>query len=220
MMSLLTAVMLAAASYAVLGGIDALGARYAGAPVRWWKAALGGAAANAISNTVGFSAVSGSAIRLRLWRRWNATTAQAAVGTTFALSSLWVGMIGATTLARGRPDGTLGWTVLLLCIAYVTWAIAGAPTLSLRSITFRPPPVSLALGQLALASADWLLAAAVMFVLLPAHAISYPEFATLFFVAAVAGMVSHLPAASACSTQPSLRRSTVGCREPHSSVRS
>ena len=135
MMTLFTAVGLAAASYAVLGAIDALGARYAGAPVRWWKAALGGAAANAISNTVGFSAVSGSAIRLRLWRRWRATAAQAAVGTTFALASLWVGMIGATTLVHGGPDGIVGWTVMLLTIGYVAWAITGGPTLTVRSIS-------------------------------------------------------------------------------------
>src|SRR5262249_39612388 len=51
-----------------------------------------------------------------------------------------------------------------------------------------------ALAQVGLSCADWLLVAAVLYVLLPPHRPAYRDFVAVFLVSQVAGVVSHVPA--------------------------
>ena len=56
--------------YVVLSLYDYLALRYTGHKISWWKWMLAGMLGFAISNNAGNAAVSGGAIRYRLYTRW------------------------------------------------------------------------------------------------------------------------------------------------------
>src|SRR5262249_550849 len=63
-----------------------------------------------------------------------------------------------------------------------------------RRWRIRMPSVRIALAQIGLSCADWLLAVGVLYVLLPPHRPAYRDFVGVFLVAQVAGVASHVPA--------------------------
>ena len=63
------------------------------------------------------------------------------------------------------------------------------------------PPAGLALRQVAVSIADWLLAGAVLYVLLPAGAPPFLPFLGAYLVAILLGMVSHVPGGDRASSK-------------------
>ena len=220
----LAAVALTILSYVVLTGYDALALAYAGRsgeqriPIR--RVAFGAGIAYGLSQTLGFPAVTGSAVRFRLWSAWGLSSAEIAraaafSGVTFTLGVVFMSGVAlllepAATLARvdlpdalavligvllvGAVSGYLAWSVTRggRSIRPARWLSARFPILARAEILV--PPTRFALAQFGVALLDWTAAAAVLYALLPNSVrLGFVPFAGIFVLAQFAGLVSHVP---------------------------
>jgi len=201
---LLLAVALTAINYVVLTGYDVLAFRYVGKvlPVR----RIAGAAflAYAISHNVGFAALSGASVRYRFYSRWGVTARELAGIVVSYSITFWIGLIalgGLSLATSAMPDAIpgralihpIGWLLLgAVAIALVATALRRDP-IRLGPVSFTLPTTTLAVSQLALSLLDWVLAGAVLYLLLPAGAPPFLAFIGAFLIAILVGMVSHVP---------------------------
>ncbi|MDQ2801141.1 MAG: phosphatidylglycerol lysyltransferase domain-containing protein [Pseudomonadota bacterium] len=169
-------------SYAVLTLYDRLGTIYAGHKVAYRRAAFASFCAYALSHNLGFAAVSGAAVRYRLYANWGFTPVE--IGKTVAFCSLTFGLGGmvlggAILFVEPGAVPFFGDHVpraVLYAVGAALWAVvAGYVLLAklLRSFRLRGHEISLpgarmALLQVALATADVAITATIFWVLLPA----------------------------------------------------
>jgi glycosyltransferase 2 family protein len=77
---------------------------------------------------------------------------------------------------------------------YVLWNVYSQKTLHLGRITIPHLPINLCIGQIAVSSLDWTLAAAVLYALLPANpSVPYAAYFGIYLLAQFAGVVSNVP---------------------------
>ena len=200
---------LTAASYLLLTGYDALACRYLAQALRYRQIALASFVGYAFSHNVGASFVGGGAIRFRLYSSWGLGAAEIATIVAFNGITFWLGFLLLTGLAllfepaaalsaRTFPPGTepaIGAVCVAVVVAYVGWSAVRRTPLRIGSFELRIPPLDLTLVQLTLSTFDWLLAASVLYVLLPpSPTLGFSAFLAAFLLAQVAGLASHLPA--------------------------
>jgi phosphatidylglycerol lysyltransferase len=83
--------------------------------------------------------------------------------------------------------------LIVLPIGYIAACAIRREPIRIGRIIVPLPRPRLAVGQLVLSSLDWLLAASVLFVLLPDGALPFITFAGLFLISILIGMISHVP---------------------------
>ena len=196
------------ASYLVLTFYDRLGTMYAGHPVKYRREAFASFCAYALSHNLGFSAVSGAAVRYRLSSHWGLAPVQIAkvVGfcsLTFGLGGLvlggwilWFEPGSIPFFSRILPSwafygiGTLMWAAVA---AYVVVAsVAG--TIRLRGREFNLPDWRMAIVQVALASMDVAVTAAIFYTLLPpTPGLTFLRFLACYLACYSAGLLASLP---------------------------
>ncbi|MGF1513499.1 MAG: lysylphosphatidylglycerol synthase domain-containing protein [Elainellaceae cyanobacterium] len=202
--SIASAIALVILSYLTLTGYDTLAVRFARHPLPYRRTALAAVLAYAISRTAGFSVLSGSAIRYRFYRRWGASNLAIAQIIAFCSLSFWVGLfaVGGAVFALQPPQaadlplpeallqqvGALG---LAVTLAYFTWSAFSQRGVRLAGWTLPRLPLPLAIAQLGLTLVDWLLAAGILYVLLPATA--YVAVLSAYLLAQFAGVFSTVP---------------------------
>jgi phosphatidylglycerol lysyltransferase len=184
--------MATAVSFLAVGRFDAAVHRWLGTGVDRATAARVGAAAMAVSQTLGFGLVTGALSR---WRGLPGLPLLDAARITGAVTGAFMGALAVVILLAalliGLPDGAPGWTVvpgaalllLLPVLALVPHRLAGLL-----------PPLALAVPLLAIATVDILAAGTAFWLLLPAD----PAFAPAtvlpaFLLALAAGLVSGTP---------------------------
>ena len=203
---LFLAVVLTALNYATLTGYDLLAFAYIGTRLR--RAHIAGASflAYAISNNVGFGVVSGASVRYRFYTRWG-VTAEDLSRIVFSYSvTFWLGLLalgGLSLVAAPIPDITgvparavlvaVGWVLMAVPPAYVALTLLRREPFRFRQFVLPLPRPAIAVAQLAISCADWLLMGAVLYVLLPDHGPPFFAFLASFLVAILLGMVSHVP---------------------------
>jgi phosphatidylglycerol lysyltransferase len=147
-------------------------------------------------------------VRYRLYTAWGLSAVEIASIVAFNTVSLWVGVAGVLALGglaapaeAGRLLGVapalafaLAVVLLLLLGAYAAAGLVFRKPFRLRGWQARLPRPRIAALQMALAVVDWMLAAAVLWLLLPSTGMGFLAFACLFTVANVVGIVSHVPA--------------------------
>ncbi len=195
-------------AYGVLTLYDRLGTLYAGHRLSYRKVALASFCACALSHNLGFAAVSGAAVRYRLYAHWGLTPVE--IGKTIAFCSLTFGLGGlalggAILFAMPEALPYVGahaprWVLHLL--GGVLWA-AVALYLGLSALlgTFRVrghsvtlPAPQMALLQVALAAADVAAAATILWTLLPAApGLGWLLFVGVYLAAFTAGLAANLP---------------------------
>jgi phosphatidylglycerol lysyltransferase len=202
------AMALAALNYLVLTGYDTLAARFVGKPLPYRRTAFASFVSYVIAHNVGASFIGGTAMRLHLYTGWGLSAGDVAGMAALNAATFWLGLLvllgvsllaAPTTfthalpghLAIGRPIGTV---CLALAIGYLLAAAFLPSTITVRRWRIRMPSFRIALAQVVLSCADWLLAVGVLYVLLPAHRPPYRDFVGVFAVAQVAGVASHVPA--------------------------
>ncbi|MEO5657977.1 MAG: lysylphosphatidylglycerol synthase domain-containing protein [Nitrospiria bacterium] len=205
---LAAALALTGLSYFTLTGYDWMALRFLGRGLPYRRVALAAFTAYAVSHTVGFDALSGTGVRYRLYTAWgvsafNVTKIMAFNGATFWLGFLT--MAGTVFFAAPNiiPDSVvlpfqstrpLGALFLSAVAAYLILTVRRHTPLKIRDWEFTLPPPATAGAQLALACCDIALAAAVLYVLLPAGtAGSYPAFLAVFLAAQLTGILTHVP---------------------------
>jgi phosphatidylglycerol lysyltransferase len=206
--ALVLAVLITGANYGFLTGYDTLATYFVRHPLPYRKTALVAVISYAISNSVGFALLSGSAIRYRFYTAWGLTPGQIGQIIAFCNLSFWIGLfaIGGLVFATEPlsvpgilhlPFDTvhpLGIIFLGIITAYLILSSFSRRPLKIRGWVLPHLPLNLSLAQIAVTSCDWALAAAVLYVLLPAHpALNYFIFFGSYLLAQIAGIISNVP---------------------------
>ncbi|WP_375480269.1 lysylphosphatidylglycerol synthase domain-containing protein [uncultured Nostoc sp.] len=202
------AIWLTALGYLVMIGYDMLGFNYINRSLSWNKIAFTNFISSAFSNTIGFALLTGSAIRYRFYASWGVSAVAIAQVIAFANFTFWLGMFAVAGLlflinplkiptqlhlpfATVRPIGVI---FLLLVAVYLLGSIFIKQPLIIRGHEFRFPSFNISLAQIAISSFDWILAAAVLYALLPSNiSLSYLDFLGIYLLAMFAGVVSNVP---------------------------
>ncbi len=189
-------------------GYDWLALRHIGRQLAYWRAATTSFAAYAVGHNVGFMALSGGAIRFRLYaaaglEAGEITTVIAFCSLTFLLGSaslLAASLVIEANLAGsllhvGAPLSRLAGTLVALGLAgYFALVVLRRRPIEWRGLSFRLPTPGMTLAQFLLSIVDLTLAAAVLYVLLPEpHGLSFLAFASLYVVAITAALISNVP---------------------------
>lgn len=198
---------LALLSYTLYASFDLIGRHLAGSRLSVGRS-LGTAAISYAFNLNFGSLVGGLALRLRLYTRWGVPAT--AVGRIIAYSVVtnWLGYlwVAGAVLVWAPPPlmqawlpsalllRSLGALMVLAAVAYVVVCfVSRRRQLSVRGHALELPTGPLALMQAALGGASWLLIGAIVWVLFGGR-IEYPLVLGAFLLAAVAGVVTHVPA--------------------------
>jgi phosphatidylglycerol lysyltransferase len=202
------AALLTAFNYFALTGYDVLALHVVGRVLPYRRTAFASFVSYVVSHNVGASFLGGAAMRLHLYSGWGLAAREVAGVIALNAVTFWLGVLvllgaallvspSSTTLTWSIPAGG-AWLVGVACLAtvgaYLLVAARGAPRLGWRRWRIPTPPFRMALAQVAVSTADWLLAAAVLWVLLPGGLVAFPQFVAVFLLAQVAGVVSHVPA--------------------------
>jgi len=198
----------AAASYAALMVVEALALRHALQRVPWRISSATSFVAYAVGHNIGLAALSGGAIRLRLYGLRGVTASDIALVSGFCAATTGLGLVALTAfsllvepaeaglvLRIGRDTAYAGGTVLaLLLCSYFAWSGLRRSPLVLRQWQIRLPRPAISAGQLAASVADLSCAAAALYVVLPESAqISYAAFLAVFVLSVFAASVTGIP---------------------------
>ena len=216
--ALALALALTAASFAALSMSDVIAMR-AAAPgaMPAWLAGLTRAAGQAVSNALGFTLLTGVALRMRVYRARGLDAA--AIGGVLASSwaSFWMAVATAAGAALvldpsgpaarlGAPpaiDRASGAGLLVAVAALLAFAGSRGRTLRWRLLALRLPSRTQALALMAVSLIDVGASSLALCVLLPAGVEVGPAaFFVAYVAAVVVGIASHAPGGSA----PSRRR--------------
>jgi phosphatidylglycerol lysyltransferase len=202
----IVAVFLTAANYLVLTGYDQLAIRHIGKRIKVARVAVASFVSYAIANNVGFQLLSGTAARYRFYSRWGIDAEDLARVVVFCSSTFWLGLLalGGWSLTFAPHPAlyayaavpilrTLGLLLLTTAAAYLVLALVRRAPLVIRRFEISIPRPALVLGQLVLSVADWLLAAAVLYALLPSGGPGFGVLVGAFLAAQLIGLVSHVP---------------------------
>lgn len=201
------AVLFTAASYLALTLYDLLAVKYIGSRQAIHRVVFAAFEGFALSQSIALGGLTGASVRYRLYSGWGLTAAEVAAIVVFNAASFWLGFLtlaGVTLVFDGAAVPTwlqvhasmpriLGLIFLGAAVAYLVMASIRRRPLAIARWRFQTPGLSLAAGQLAVAMADWCLAAAVLFILLPPETVSYTSFLGIFLLAQLTGLISHVP---------------------------
>jgi uncharacterized membrane protein YbhN (UPF0104 family) len=195
-------------SYGVLTFYDRLGTIYAGHKVSYARVSFASFCAYALSHNLGFAAVSGAAVRYRLYAHWGLTPVQ--IAKTVAFCSLTFGLGGMVlggailfvepTSIPFFGDHLPHW--VLYVVGAGLWAIvAGYVTLSrvfgtvrMFGHTVELPGWRMAVVQVLLATVDVAVTASIFYALLPeATGLTWLRFLGVYVASYTAGLAANLP---------------------------
>jgi phosphatidylglycerol lysyltransferase len=188
-------------SLTMLALFDVLAARtVVGTRVSATLAAFAGAVTQGISNTLGFHAITGTALRYRIYA--TAGLGGGDITRIVALAGLGVGL-GFTVVITGalcwQPAITQGWgrwpgvALVSLLIGLLGW-LARPRTLALGRLTLPLPGSGIAATQMLVGGVEMLAAISALYVLLPSgSAPPFVDFLPIYVAAVLAGIVSHAP---------------------------
>ena len=202
------AILCAAGSYLCLTGFDWLALRHVGQDLSYPYVALTSFCSLSLGHNIGFAALSSGAIRYRFYSRRGIGVGDVAriivfCGITVGLGLLTLGgaaMLLSSTLAAeitGLGRGlviALGLACLAMPCAYLAIAVFVRRPLKIRNWTFEPPSVRLALGQCLVGTLNFMCVAGCLYFALAALGdVSYLAVATVYVMAIVASLITHVP---------------------------
>jgi phosphatidylglycerol lysyltransferase len=202
------AVALTLAGYLMMTGYDTLAFRYIRHPLPYRKIALASFIGYAFNNNVGLSGLVGGSLRYRLYNAWRLSAVEIAKVIAFYTITFWLGfvLLGGSLFIFAPPQvpasvhlpfnsiRILGFVLLLPAIAYLTWVIVRRQPVRIRQWEFELPAPRLMVAQVLISGADWMIAAAVLYILLPDQLpTGFTHFLGIFLLAQIAGVASNLP---------------------------
>lgn len=187
-------------SFLALGAYDTVAVRsIAGHRVSPGRAWLAGAVANAISNTLGFHAITGTAVRYRLLSRSGLSGPEVAGVTALSWTALGLGFATMLSLAVAVSPQSGQWQRFCALgsfglILLSTRLLGSGKRLRAGPCTLQLPSGKVALVQMGLGAVEMASAIGALFVLMPGpDGISFPAFSTLYIGAVLLGIASHAP---------------------------
>ena len=198
---------LAALSHVLYSTFDLIGRRQTGHRVTVLRTCAITFVSYAFNLNLG-SLVGAFATRYRLYMRDGLTAETVTRVLVLSMLTNWLGyaFLGGMVLALSPPTLSASWAIdtaalrwigaalVIASLAYVAACVRWRDrTFTLRGRSFELPSVRIAFWQLAISSTNWALIASVIYVLL-GRQVPYPMVLSVLLVAAVAGVVTHVPA--------------------------
>lgn len=194
-------------SYVGIIGRDGLALRAVGAKVSVVNLVVGSFAGTALGNAIGFGALTGGAVRCRVYGADGMDAFAVArltvlIAGSFAVALVAFGGLGVLLAAApmsalsGLPGPVLqGLGVLGLALTVGVLGLCGrhGHRLSWRGRHFDLPGAGFMLGQLALVGLDVVGAALALWVLLPASGVSFATYLAVYSAALLLGVIGHTP---------------------------
>lgn len=205
---LLAALVLTGLSYLMMTGYDHLAIAYIRHPLDAGKVTAASFISYAFSNSIGLSLLTSASVRYRLYSAWGMTAEEIARLVAFTTATFWLGIVtvagiafvaeplalppfGLKLLPSARP---LGVVFVALVGGYLLLVLLRRRPLQLGRWEIPLPSPRLTALQLLTSSIDWLLAGAVLFVLLPEQAqFTFFQFLGIYLLAQIAALISHVP---------------------------
>ncbi len=171
-------------------------------------AGMAGASGYAVSNCLGFSYITGTAIRYRIYASLGLDLSRVAGVIATSWVAFWTGLVLVLgLLLTFHPDGisnalpisatvetAIGLGLLGALISVFVWLSTGGRRLEVLGIGFQLPGGKLASCLTLAAIGDLAGASMVLYVLMPEDlGVGYPYFFTIFIAAIAVGIVSHAP---------------------------
>ncbi|MFD1554524.1 bifunctional lysylphosphatidylglycerol flippase/synthetase MprF [Paraburkholderia silviterrae] len=199
-----------AISFVALVGRDAIGLRYLGARVSRGALWVGAIAGSALGNVTGFGALTGGAVRCRVYGGAGVTAAQIGRMTVFTSATLAIalalmtalGMVGAADTLAGllhlSPVALrwIGGVVLALGAALIAACPAQAREIEPFKrawLRFAVPARRDLVAQLLLAALDVAGAGLALWSVMPHAHIGFADFLTVYTAAMLLGLIGHTP---------------------------
>ena len=204
---LVTALLLAAAANLAYSTLDLIGRYYTCHRLSKPKTLQVSSISYAFNLNLG-SLVGGVGFRYRLYSKLGLPTGQITKILTLSMMTNWLGYILLAGLVftiaplqlppNWKMDSEelrlLGVALLAVAVSYLlACAFARRRNWSIRGHDVELPSLRMAIGQLAIASAQWTLTASVVWVLLQGR-VDYPTVLSVLLVAGIAGVITHIPA--------------------------
>jgi len=204
----LAALALTAASYLLLTAYDFLALSYVGRRLRARETLLASFIAFAFSNNLGFALLSGGSIRYRIYTGFGLRPVQIGEIVVFCTLTYTLGVatVGGLMLfcdpagissILNLPQSLLraaGIAMLAVGAVYLAVIVARRGPIALWRYRLRLPSLRCGLMQFAIACSDQLLAAAVIYVLLPPDdQVSFPAFLEIYVLSAPISLLSLVP---------------------------
>ncbi|MBN8467009.1 bifunctional lysylphosphatidylglycerol flippase/synthetase MprF [Corallococcus exiguus] len=203
---ILLALAVTVVNYAALTLYDVLALGHAGHRIPYSRVGFTSFVGYAFGHNLGASFLSGGSVRYRLYSAWGLTALDVARVSAFNALTFWLGLTavtGASLLLEGG-GGVLslstsvahgvGAALGLLLVGYFVACATVRKPLRIRGLEWTLPTPARALAQLVVSCGDWVLAASVLWVLLPPDSVSLPSLTALFALAQLAGIASQVPA--------------------------
>jgi phosphatidylglycerol lysyltransferase len=206
--TLLVAGALTLLSYALLGTFDRLALRYVGGKVGYWRTQLTSFIASTVGHNLSLAALTAGALRYRLYSAAGLAAPEIAAVVAFCSLTNAIGLatVAGLSLLLAPADAAtllhtqraLAWPAGALSVAavaaYVIWGSSHERAIEWRGWSFAAPGRPIVIGQVVFATADLVVAAGVLWTLLPPAAhVDFVSFAGVFAIACIAGIVSHVP---------------------------
>jgi len=204
----LLAIALTFCGYLIMTAYDFLVFCYIQQTLTSFKIAFTAFLSYAIGNTVGFTALSGTAIRYRFYGNWKVPHLKIAKLILFTHLGFWLGICGVSGITFAFDHVTLpkvlklpfetvrplGLIFLGIIVIYFVLTFLWKRPITIKSESIILPSPSLSLSLILVSAIDWGLASAVLYVLLPSNfPISYAGFFGIYLIAMVAGLISTVP---------------------------
>ena len=195
-------------SYGILTFYDRLGTYYAGRPVSYGKVAFASFCAYSLAHNLGFAAVSGAAVRYRLYAHWGLTPVQIAKVVAFCSLTFGLGgMVLGGTVLFFEPEAVpffgqhlplwvmhaVGGAMWLVVAAYITLSrmLRGR---RIYGHEIELPGWRMAILQVLLATVDVAVTASIVYTLLPHSSdLNYLRFLGIYVASYTAGLAANIP---------------------------
>lgn len=180
----------------------------AGGKVPLPVAGMAGASGYAVSNCLGFSYITGTAIRYRIYASLGLDLGRVAGVIATSWVAFWMGLVLILgTLLTLHPDGisnvlpisetvetAIGLCLLGVLVAVFVWLSSGGRRLEFAGVGFNLPGGKLASLLTLAALGDLFGASMALYILMPDDlGVGYPYFFTIYIAAIAVGIVSHAP---------------------------
>jgi len=202
-----------ALSYFVLTGYDALALTTLKIKLPFRRTVLASFLGYVFSNNLGLSVLGGGAARWRVYSGFGLSTFDIAKVVAICAATFWLGILALAGLVlAGAPElivGNLRFTgfhvptwaargigalLLATAAAYIVLCALRRAPLAWRKHEIALPTPAIATTQVVLSIADWCVAAAVLWALLPPDPeLTYPRLLGVFLTAQIVAVASHVP---------------------------
>lgn len=206
--NLAVAILLTALSYAIMTFYDKLALDYLETPLKFRRIAMASFISYAIGNNAGQAALSGGAVRLRMYSAYGLSPLQIAKIIGFTVFTFWIGFLALAGSAfvldplpipagmvlfveSSRPIGVLFLFVVVGYLAACAWI---RREVRMFGHSTPLPNFKIAFAQVVVSAFDMMLSCAAFYWLLPSHPdLGFAHFLGIYMLAMFLGLASMVP---------------------------